>query len=201
MTETSSRQRADEHNEEAVAAVGAGPSQATPDLVARMVGNLDTTDQKKEAAVAAVGAVPSEATPDVVGTMVGNLDTTDQKKEAAVAAVGAVPSEATPDVVGTMVGNLGSADQVRAAAAAMNALPAQRQQDLANSILGTPSSKVQGSLWLIVVITISAAIFIFGVLSFVLVLSGRGAEGPLALATTALGGIVGLIATTPGRRS
>ena len=68
------------------------------------------------------------------------------------------------------------------------------------SILGTPDSKTQRTLWYLVVSTISAAIFVFGVLTFVLILTGRSAEGPLALATTALGGIVGLIATSPGSR-
>lgn len=175
-------------------------AETTPEDVATMVGNLASTDQKKEAAVAVIGKLPPDAAPEVVATMVDNLESTDQKKDAAVAVVGKLPPEATPDVVGRMVDNLGSADQVKVATAAMNALPTQRQQDLANSILGTPSRKVQAALWLIVVITISAAIFIFGTLSFILVLNGRGAEGPLALATTALGGIVGLIATTPGRR-
>ncbi len=164
-----------------------------------MTDNLDNA-QKKEEAVKLVEALSSEDKSEVVARLVGNLETPDQKKEAAVAAVGALSSAATPDAVAAMVGKLDSADQKRAAAAALNMLPQDQQQQLASSVLGNPSPKVQGALWLIVIITISAAIFVFGVLSFVLVVSGKGAEGPLALAATALGGIVGLLASTPGRR-
>jgi hypothetical protein len=174
-------------------------SATTPQDVANMADKLDSA-HKKEAAVNLVDALAPEDKSEVVARVVGNLETPDQKKEAAVAAVGALPSAATPDVVATMVGKLDSADQKRAAAAALNTLPQDQQQQVASSILGTSSPKVQGALWLIVIMTISVAIFVFGVLSFVLVVSGKSAEGPLALATTALGGIVGLVASTPGRR-
>jgi hypothetical protein len=174
-------------------------SATTPQDVANMADKLDS-EHRKEAAVNLVDALAPEDKPEVVARVVGNLETDDQKKEAAVAAVGALSSAATPDAVATMVGKLDSADQKRAAAAALNTLPQDQQQQVASSILGTPSPKVQAALWLIVIITISAVIFVFGVLSFVLVVSGKGAEGPLALATTALGGIVGLVANTPGRR-
>ncbi len=175
-------------------------SGATPQDVADLAEKLDSAN-KKEAAVNLVDALAPEDKSEVVARVVGNLETADQKKDAAVAAVGALSSAATPDAVATMVGKLDSADQKRAAAAALNMLPQDQQQQVASSILGTPSPKAQGALWLIVVMTISAAIFVFGVLSFVLVVSGKSAEGPLALATTSLGGIVGLVAATPGRRS
>lgn len=41
------------------------------------------------------------------------------------------------------------------------------------------------------------AIFVFGALTFVLVPNGKIAEGVVALATTALGGVVGLVFTSP----
>jgi hypothetical protein len=44
----------------------------------------------------------------------------------------------------------------------------------------------------------TAAIFVFGSMAFVLIYQGKAAEAPLALATTALGGVVGLVATSPG---
>jgi len=37
-------------------------------------------------------------------------------------------------------------------------------------------------------------------MAFVLIYQKKAAEAPLALATTALGGIVGLVATSPGSR-
>jgi hypothetical protein len=98
-----------------------------------------------------------------------------------------------------VIGNLNTPDQQQqAAAAAVNALPPEGQQEVLTSLLGTPNPKTQRTLWYIVISTISAAIFVFGVLTFVLILLGKSAEAPLALATTALGGIVGLIATNPG---
>ncbi|MGH3548597.1 MAG: hypothetical protein ACRDQU_10915 [Pseudonocardiaceae bacterium] len=45
--------------------------------------------------------------------------------------------------------------------------------------------------------TMGAAIFVFGILTFVLVLKGQSADGVIALATTALGGVVGLISPSP----
>jgi hypothetical protein len=65
-------------------------------------------------------------------------------------------------------------------------------------MFGTPDPKTQRALWYIVIVTTSAAIFLFGGLTFALTLLGKSGEGTLALATTALGGIVGLVATTPG---
>jgi hypothetical protein len=55
-------------------------------------------------------------------------------------------------------------------------------------------------LWYIVVGVMALAVFIFGSMAFVLLYQGKAAEAPLALATTALGGVVGLIATSPGSR-
>jgi hypothetical protein len=67
-------------------------------------------------------------------------------------------------------------------------------------MLGVPDPKTQRALWYIVIKTISAAIFLFGGLTLVSTLLGKSGEGTLVVATTALGGIVGLVATTPGVR-
>jgi hypothetical protein len=56
-------------------------------------------------------------------------------------------------------------------------------------------------LWKCVVGSLVAVIVIFGVLSFVLIYQGKHAEATLALATTALGGIVGLISPGPSKSS
>jgi hypothetical protein len=69
---------------------------------------------------------------------------------------------------------------------------------LAEGVLGVPDRRTQQILWYIVVWTMVAAIFVFGTMAFVLIYQKKAAEAPLALATTALGGVVGLIATSPG---
>jgi hypothetical protein len=82
-------------------------------------------------------------------------------------------------------------------------LPPGQQQQVAESVSGPLSSPDAGTsnrLWIIVVSTLTLALFVFGTMAFVLVLRRETAEAPLALATTALGGIVGLVATTPGAR-
>jgi hypothetical protein len=166
--------------------------------VADMVGKLDNPYQKQEFALAALTALPKDATAGVVARAVGKLDTTDEQKETALAALGALPKGSTPDVVAKMVGQLDTPDQQQATAlAALNALSADGRKQVATTILGTPDRKTQRTLWYIVIGTIAAAIFVFGVLTFVLILMGKNAEAPLALATTALGGMVGLVATTP----
>lgn len=87
--------------------------------------------------------------------------------------------------------------QKQIAAAAVNALPQADQEEVAATTLGTPDRKTQQRLWYIVVGMMGGAIFVFGALTFVLVLEGKNAEGVVALATTALGGVVGLISTSP----
>jgi hypothetical protein len=160
-----------------------------------------TTDEQQDAAAAAVGALSPDATSAVVAKVVGNLNTTDQQQDAAAAAVGALSPDATNAVVAKVVGNLTTPGQQQdAAAAALGALPRAGQEEVLTSILGTPDPKTQRALWYIVISAIAAAIFVFGILTFVLILLGKSAEAPLALATTALGGIVGLLATTPGGR-
>jgi len=51
-----------------------------------------------------------------------------------------------------------------------------------------------------VVGTMALAVFFFGTMAFVLMYQKKGAEAPLALATTALGAIIGLVATSPGSK-
>jgi hypothetical protein len=155
-------------------------------------------DQQQQAAVAAMSALAPESTPAAVGEVVGNLNTPGQQQDTATAAVGALPPDATSAVVARVIGNLSTPGQQQdAATAAVGALSPAGQQAVLTSLLGTPDPKTQRTLWYIVVSTIAAAIFVFGVLTFVLILLGKSAEAPLALATTALGGIVGLIATSP----
>ena len=71
---------------------------------------------------------------------------------------------------------------------------------VAETVLGSPDRKTRQILWYLVVATLTAADFVFGSMAFVLVYQKKAAEAPLALATAALGAIVGLVATSPGSR-
>jgi hypothetical protein len=203
MTEPSPNTTHDQQQDAAVAAVNALPPEATPAVTARVIGNTSNTDQQRQdAAVAAVNALPQEATPAVMARVIGNMSNTDQQQQAATAAVNALPPEATPAVMARVIVNMSNTDQQQqAATAAVNALSPAGQQQVLSSVLGTPDAKTQRTLWYVVISTVSGAIFVFGVLTVVLIILGKNAEGALALATTALGGIVGLIATSPGARS
>jgi hypothetical protein len=105
------------------------------------------------------------------------------------------------DLAAAVVQSLDTPEQQKAAEGVVGALPNEAKQDLqdlAESLLGRPDGKTQQNLWCIVVWTMAAAIFVFGSMAFVLIYQKKAAEAPLALATTALGGVVGLVATSPG---
>jgi hypothetical protein len=112
--------------------------------------------------------------------------------------VGAMPDEAKQDLLASVAERLPIEQRQATAQSVVDSLPAQQQQQVAESVLGPPDFKTRQFLWFVVVGTLAAAVFVFGVLASILVLQGKGAEAPLALATTALGGVVGLVATSPG---
>jgi hypothetical protein len=155
-----------------------------------------------EAAAAAAAAVPNEATPDLVATVVQQLETSQQKQDAATAAADALSSDAKSGLVASVVQGLDTSQQKQdAAAAVMGALSAADQEAVAADagVLDRPDALTQRRLWYMVVGTMALAVFTFGIMAFLLLNWKRGAEAPLALSTTALGGIVGLLATSPGR--
>jgi hypothetical protein len=147
----------------------------------------------------AVDTLTSAEQRELGAAMVHGLDTPEQQKAAAEGVVGALPNEAKQDLAATVVQSLDTPEQKRAAAeGAVGALSTEQRQDLAESLLGRPDRKTRQNLWYIVVWTMAAAIFVFGSMAFVLIYQKKAAEAPLALATTALGGVVGLVATSPG---
>lgn len=146
--------------------------------------------------MAAVNSLPEAVATDVVGTAVRNL-TPPARRAAVMAVVHTLPMTATPDLVGSVVGQLDPATGRQAATAALNALSAQDRETAAAGVLGNPDPKTQRTLWLLVIGTMSGAVFLFGALTVVLLVLGKSADAPLALATTALGGIVGLVVTSP----
>jgi hypothetical protein len=123
----------------------------------------------------------------------------EQQKAAVDGVVGAMTTEAKQDLAATVVQSLDTPEQQRAAAeGAVGALSTQQRQQLAENVLGRPDRETRQNLWYIVIWTMAAAIFVFGSMAFVLIYQKKAAEAPLALATTALGGVVGLVATSPG---
>jgi len=184
-------------------AVGALSPAEQQALAATVIQGLDTPQQQQAAAEGVVGALPAEAKQDLAATVIQGLDTPQQQQAAAEGVVGALPAEAKQDLAATVVQSLDTPQQQRAAAeGVVGALPAEQRQQLAEGVLGLgpPDPKTQQNLWYIVIWTMAAAIFVFGSMAFVLIYQKKAAEAPLALATTALGGVVGLIATSPGGR-
>ena len=132
------------------------------------------------------------------GASGGPLDTEDKL----VAAVGTLSADAQQRIPATVVDGLGTTQQKQAAAeAVIGKLPADVQQQVAEAVLGSPDRRTRQVLWYLVVSTLTAAVFVFGSMAFVLVYQKKAAEAPLALTTAALGGIIGLVATSPGPRN
>jgi len=162
----------------------------------------DNTGQKQATIEAMLGTLPSETRRDMAATVVQGLDTIEQKQAAAQAVLGTLPSETRQDIAATVVQGLDTPEQKQAAAqAVLGTLPSDVQQQVAQTVLGSPDQKTRQVLWYMVVSTLTLAVFAFGAMTFVLVYQGKAAEAPLALATAALGGIIGLVATSPGSRS
>jgi hypothetical protein len=132
--------------------------------------------------------------------MSDGLDTPAQQLAAAQGVVDALPDEAKQGLAATVVQGLPAEQQQAAAQGVLDTLSNDQRTQVAESVLGSPDRKTRQTLWYMIVTTLAAAVFVFGSMAFVLVYQKKAAEAPLALATTALGGIVGLIATSPGSR-
>ena len=135
------------------------------------------------------GSTTSQRPEDVAATVQG-MNSDDQK--AAVKGIFDVLSD--DNLASSVAQGLNTPERQRSVVSAM---PDDQRQQLA-STLGVPDKKTRQILWYVVVGTLALAVFLFGILAFVLILNGKSAEAPLALATTALGGVVGLVATSPG---
>ena len=173
-----------------------------PADLASVVQGLDTPEQQKAAAESVIGALTSDAKQDLAASVVQGLDTPEQQKAAAEGVIGALTNDAKQDLAASVVRGLDNPEQQKAAAeGVLSAMPVKQRQQVAKNLLGSPDKKTRQVLWYIVVSTLVAAIFVFGIIAFVLIYQKKPAEAPLALATTALGGVVGLVATSPGNDS
>jgi hypothetical protein len=139
------------------------------------------------------------AGPEAAVAAVQQLDTVAEQRAAAEGVVQAIPSEAKQNLAATVVQGLDTPQQQQAAAErVVQALPTEQREQLTDNLLGAPDRKTRQRLWYLIIGALTAAIFVFGMMAFILIYQQKAAEAPLALATTALGGIVGLIATSPG---
>jgi hypothetical protein len=160
----------------------------------------DTPARQLAVAQGALDALPDEAKQGLAATVVQALPAA-QQQAAVQGVLDALPDEAKQGLAATVVQALPAAQQQAAAQGVLDALPDDQRTQLAETVLGSPDKKTRTILWYIVVSTLTAAVFVFGSMAFVLVYQKKAAEAPLALATTALGGIVGLVATSPGSRT
>ncbi|WP_190016660.1 hypothetical protein [Streptomyces lucensis] len=146
-----------------------------------------------------VQALPDGAKPDLAAALVEGISTREQQQAVFGRVVNALPDEGKPDLAAVLINGMDTEEQKKAAAGrAVEALEPEQRQQLARTVLGQPDPKTTQVLWYMVVSTLAATVFVFGVLAFVLIEQKNSAEAPLALATTALGGVVGLVATSPG---
>jgi len=159
--------------------------------VAAGLGELSVAQQQ-----AAVMTLEDDVKQQVAAELLNTLS--NERRMQAVTAV----DDLTKQQLATTAADHLSIEQRRGVAQDIVAsLPAEQRQQVAENVIGPlalPDSGTSNRLWTIVVSTLTAAVFIFGTMAFILVLRREPAEAPLALATTALGGIVGLVATTPG---
>src|SRR5262249_4979920 len=102
---------------------------------------------------------------ELAANVVQGLDTAEQQKARAEGVVNAVPNEARQDLAASVVHSLDTPEQRQIAAErALGALPTDQQQQVARSVLGQPDGRTQQRLWYIVIWTMTAAIFVFGLM-------------------------------------
>jgi len=161
---------------------------------------METPEQKQAAATAVIGSLPADLQQAMPATLVRGMETPEQKQAAATAVIGSLPANLQQAMPAALVQGLETPEQKQAAATAViGTLSADAKQQLAGA-LGSPDQRTRQVLWYLVVSTLTAAVFVFGTMAFVLVYQKKAADAPLALATAALGGIIGLVATSPGSR-
>ncbi len=187
-----------QHLAAAEEAMDALPDDAKQGLAASVVQGL-APSQQQAAAQGVIDSLPDDAKQGLAASVVQGLAPS-QQQAAAQGVIDSLPDDAKQGLAASVVQGLAPSQQQAAAQGVMDALPNDKRTQVAENILGSPDKQTRKMLWYMVVSTLAAAVFVFGSMAFVLVYQKKAAEAPLALATTALGGIVGLVATSPGSR-
>ena len=179
---------------------GVPPGKARHALMTSLGQGLGSPERKKAAILDVATALPAE-----------------QQMAAAQDIATALPPEAQQDLATSLGQSLESPERQKAAAQDIaTALPPEAQQDLATSfvksldptqqtevfetVFGPLDNETRKKILKVVIYTLTAVVFLFGVMTFMLLYQRKAADAPLTLATTALGAIVGLIAISPGGR-
>ena len=211
-------------------AVGSGPAAGGADAGPGGGVVEDNVDDNVGLAHLALGQIPPDQKFEGASYLLGGLTQLDQAQavtdlvsrlpDAAKAATASnvfdqlgQPQKAAQVMQG--IESLSAPDLEQAVGAGLNRLPAPQLESAASAALGalspdaqqrvtggltTPDAATNRWLWKVVVVSLVAVVIVFGVLTFVLILKGKSAEAPLALATTALGGIVGLLSPGPATK-
>ena len=104
--------------------------------------------------------------------VVQGLDTANQQRIAAEGVVEAIPSEAKQNLAAAVVQSLETPHQQRAAAErVVELLPADQREQLAEGVLGQPDRRTRQRLWYLIIGALIAAIFVFGMMAFILIIS------------------------------
>ena len=174
-------------------------------------------EQQKAAAQDIATGLPPQAQQDLATSLGQSLESAERQKAAAQDIATGLPPQAQQDLATSLGQSLESPERQKAAAQDIaTGLPPQAQQDLATSfvkslappqqtevletVFGPLDNETRKRILKVVIYTLTAVVFLFGAMTFMLLYQRKGADAPLTLATTALGAIVGLVAISPGGR-
>ncbi len=199
------------HEEEGLAAPGADAARPSLDPTLDQI----PEDRRSEAATSLLQNLPVGETARAVGDAISGLSMDAQEAtvstlfnqldppQKAAQVVQGIDSLQTPNLeeaVGAGLQRLQAPQLESATSTALSHLSPAAQQRVVGG-LGSPDAATNRWLWKCVVGSLVAVVIVFGVLTFVLIYQKKSAEATLALATTALGGIVGLISPGPSKSS
>jgi hypothetical protein len=171
--------------------------ESRPGVMTSLLRGLPDQDVARTVGVA-VGELPRAAQQQAASEVLAHLDFADRTDQV-VQVMQSLPAASVGDAVEAGLASLQGPQLEATASNAFDRLPATAQKRIASGVLEPPDEKTSNFLWKVVVCSLIAVVVIFGVLTFVLIYQKKSAEAPLALATTALGGIVGLLSPGPSK--
>lgn len=155
--------------------------------------------QKKKTAARLMADLPAEDKQELAPALIQDMDAA-RKKRTATEVMAGMPAGDKQDLTGVLTSGMNTDQKKNTLTQLAMAVPAADRQDVVESVLGPPDTRTRNAIWLAVVYTLVGVIFVFGGISFVLILLKKGsAEVPLTLATTALGAVIGLVASNSRR--
>jgi hypothetical protein len=157
-------------------------------------------EQQKATVQEIAAALPPGDQQDLATTLGQSLESPEQKKATAQGIAAALTPEQKKATAQGIAAALPSLDQQDLATTMVKSLDRPQQTEVLETVFGPLDNETRKTILKVVIYTLTTVVFLFGVMAFMLLYQGKGAEAPLTLATTALGAIVGLIAINPGGR-